>query len=134
MKLVNISALVSLSVDIGEANGCINTTATYLRSIIARANLYKLVLKIPVNRIESIDSFIPNTIKYLELAVCISFDQINRILPHMPHLETFIIDSCSMEIVTQKGLVPFNSVKLFTMNNLKMTVTHLELLLRLCPN
>lgn len=134
MKLVNIPALISLSIDIGEASKHSEPAATYLTSILIRANLQKLALKIPVERFEYIKLFRPNSIQHLELAGCLPFQQIHRILSYMPHLETFIIDSCSMKITTQDKLIPFQSMKFFTMKKLNMKVNHLELLLQLMPS
>jgi len=94
LKHVNISSLISLTIDIKESTDQSQSmTALYLRSILIRSKLRKLILNIEPNRIENIDW--PNQIEYLEIGGCIHFDQINKI-NRITRLRTLIIGSCSI--------------------------------------
>jgi hypothetical protein len=132
LKHVNISSLISLTIDIKESSDRSQSmTALYLRSILIRSKLRKLILNIEPDRIENIDW--PNEIEYLEIGGCIHFDQINKI--HLiPRLRTLIIGSCSIKNIPKTDLVPFRQLTSFALKNLNMKVDDLEYLLRLMPS
>ena len=134
MKLINISALISLSIDVKEANRHSNSTATYLTSILLRSKLRKLVLNMESDRLEDIKLFGQYNIEYLELSRCIPLKQINRMLRSMPRLKTLMIGSCSMNDIPQNKLVPFESVTALTLKQMNMEVKHFEVLLQLMPS
>jgi hypothetical protein len=132
LKHVNISSLISLTIDIKESNDLSQSmTVIYLRSIFIRSKLRKLILNIKPNRIENIGW--PDEIEYLEIGGCIHFDQINQI-QDIPRLRTLIIGSCSIENIHKTDLVPFGQLTSFALKNLNMKVDDLEYLLRLMPS
>jgi len=81
LKHINISSLISFSLGIEEYKEWNDKlTATYLNSVLIRANLQKLVLNIRPDRIGNIKWNYGQTIKYLEIGVSIDFNQISVIL------------------------------------------------------
>ncbi|CAF1199103.1 unnamed protein product [Adineta steineri] len=132
LKHINISSLVSFSLEIGEhKKQHDHVTATVLTSILTRTSLHKLALNIEPNRIEAIEWPDPCTIEELKIDKCISFDSIRRILRHLPRLRTLIIDCYSIKTIHPTNLTAYcRQLTSVSLEKLDMNIADLEFLLQ----
>ncbi|CAF1135849.1 unnamed protein product [Adineta steineri] len=132
LKHINISLLVSFSLEIGEHKKQHDrVTATVLTSILTRASLLKLALNIESNRIEAIEWPDPCTIEQLKISKSTSFYQIIQILRYLPRLRTLTIDCHSIETIHQTNLTAYcRQLTSVSLKKLNMKITDLEFLLQ----
>ncbi|CAF3597443.1 unnamed protein product [Adineta steineri] len=136
LKHINISSLVSFSLEIGEhKKQHDHVTATVLTSILTRANLRKLALNIEQNRIEAIEWPDSCTIEQLKIDKCIDFDCIRGILRHLPRLKTLTIDCHSIETIHPTNLTAYcQKLTSVSLEKLNMNIADLEFLLQSMPS
>jgi hypothetical protein len=134
LKRVNISSLISLSLDIREPNDRPeNMTSILLTSILTRAKLHKLVLNIQPDRIEKIRWPEQYTIEHLGIGMCRNFDRLTTIFCCLPRLRTLAIGSCSLQNLCRTDLIFFPQLTKLLLKNLNTRIDYLEHLLQVMP-
>jgi hypothetical protein len=140
LKRFRNASITLFSFKLGRDDGrCKTTTAKLLSSFIAQAtNLHYLDFDISSYRVEKMTWPAQCTIKYLKIGFCSEFDQIFKILRCSPYLQTIIInfsDYVDGTITSQSSFpISFKQLTSLTLENVRVNIDDLELLLSLMPS